>query len=301
MAEWLVVGGTGFIGKHLVQRIVDSFDSATVVDINRCPEKWLQTQQIRYCRMGVEDVEPQILLDADRIVYLAGQTDIGVSKSSPRRDFRENVENLLHFLEAAKLYFTGKAIIYISSKNVYGDGSYLFREVDTLAPMEQYGITKAMADVMCQGYRDSYGLPITILRNTSTYGPYGRPDLVISIFIKNARANKPITIYGRGTKKYDFNYIDNLIDAIMLAATKEGSGTYNIGSGHATTLEEWAKKIVGLCNSKSEIKFDKSREDESKQQLMNIQRAINTLGYLPKVGPNEGLQKTIEWFRSQMA
>ncbi len=298
MAHWLVVGGAGFLGKHLVQRILHKFDSISVVDTAHYPETWHHTQQIDCYRMAGEDITPAMIEGTEFAVYLAGQTDVKMGRESPIYNFNRNVASLFSFLEAARHCAHPPRIIYISSKNVYGSGSRLFTELDPLAPVEPYGMTKAMADIMCQGYKEAYNLPITVLRNTSTYGPHGRPDLVVSLFIKRALASMPITIYGKGDKRYDFNYVDNLIDAIMLAVKKE-AGIYNIASGQRKSLNEWAAQIVQMCNSKSEILTDESKGGESVEQLLSIDKARGALGYSPKVLAREGLEKTIQWFRMQ--
>ena len=196
MKKFLVVGGSGFLGSHLIKSLIDEQIDVTVSDIIG-PESALRIKpymdSIHYFWKSAEDLNDEDLVNVDCIVFLAAQADVPLVLSSPKYSFYVNTSGLINVLELLRNKQNTR-LVYMSSKNVYGKSTNLpIVEEEPLRPTDPYGASKAAADLMCQSYSSSFGLPITIIRSSGLFGPYSRLQQAIPIFIKQALENSPIT------------------------------------------------------------------------------------------------------------
>jgi nucleoside-diphosphate-sugar epimerase len=307
MPQWLIIGGAGFLGSHLVERLLtDDSNKVAVSDILH-PDgatriaSWFD--KIRYRWQSVEDINAGDFSDIDFVIYCAAQADVALALSSPRHTFQQNVMSLVHVLEILRNGSTDTKFIYVSSYDAYGmvpHDHIPVTEDEALRPVNPYGVSKACADLLCQSYAKTFGMQLVVLRCSAIFGPRPRTTQVIPMFIKRALQNKDIIVEGDGSQTGDFNYVSNVVDGIMLA-TKNGrsGGVYNLGSGQEISVLSLAKWINALTGSNAGIVFRPWRKGEQgKRLVLSIAKAERELGYKPTVVFEEGLRRTIEWFKA---
>jgi len=303
--HFFITGGSGFVGSHLVEHLIEKNQNVTVADLmppSNSNKLVPYFDKIKYLWKNMNDLQEKDFENIDYVIYLAAQADVPLAISSPRYTFDINVMSLVHVLELLRSKPKTK-LVYMSSKNVYGkvpEDKIPIIEDETLRPTDPYGASKAAADLTCQSYSKAYNLPITILRSGGIFGPRSRPAQVIPTFINQALKNEDITIQGDGSQATDFNYIMNLVEAIILAAEKDVNGIYNISFGEEVSIKELAKLIIEMTGSKSKINYLPWRPGEKGMKLaLSIEKARKELEYHPKVSLKNGIQKTIDWMNSK--
>lgn len=236
-------------------------------------------------------------MGVDYVFHEAAQPGVRFSVEDPLKTHEVNATGTLLLLKAA-LDSDLKKIICASSSSVYGKVKYLpFDEEHPTQPVSSYGVSKLMAEQYCRVFEELYGLRTVCLRYFTVYGPRMRPDLAINIFIRNACKDNPLRIFGKGEKTRDFTYIDDVVNANMLAISY-GSGIYNIGRNQRTSIQELAEIIIRLTGSKSNITYDMDAEGDAQHTLADNAKAKRELGWKPMVSIEEGIAKYINWFRS---
>lgn len=302
----LVTGGAGFIGSHLVERLLrenheviclDNFDPYYDSKIKH--KNIIPFQSNGNFTLIEGDILDQYLLQnvldgVDYIFHEAAQAGVRASVENPMKAHQVNATGTLKLLEAA-MDTNVKKIVYASSSSVYGQIKYLpFDEDHPNTPISPYGISKLMAEEYCRVFNEIYGLNTISLRYFTVYGPRMRPDLAISIFTKKALKDEPIEIFGDGTKTRDFTYIDDVVKANLLA-TKKGKGTYNIGSGRSISILELAEQIIRHAESDSRIIYGKDAKGDAEHTLAKVEKAKSCLGWVADVDINLGIKKYVDW------
>lgn len=306
----LVIGGAGFLGSHLLPVLLDAAQEVTVQDVipSEAATKLKPViKDIRYLWKSVLDITSDDIRGYDHIISLAAQGDVPLAISSPKWTYTLNLDSTLALLESVRQYAAQNRgaplkVVYMSSDNVYGQvppERLPVVEDEPMRPANAYGASKAAAELFINAYIRQWNLPIVILRGTSMYGEGARLKQVIPIFIQQALKNEAITIEGDGSQTRDFNYVKNTATAILMAIQAEVThGTWNIGSGKEASIKELAQLIVKLTGSKSEIVHEPWRHGEEGLRLfLSIERAKRDLGYSPAYSQEEGLERTIQWFR----
>ena len=302
MKNYLIVGGSGFLGSHVINELLNKNAKIAVSDIigpqyaNRIKDKM---KSINYIWKSAEDLNERDIAEIDCIVFLAAQADVPLVLSSPKYSFHTNTAGLINVLELIRAK-KNTQLIFMSSKNVYGKAkNSLITEEELLKPTDPYGAGKAAADLMCQSYSESFGLPITVIRSSALFGPNSRLQQVIPIFIQQALKGNPITIEGDGSQSTDFNYVQNLVDAIVSMSESNINGVYNIAYGKDYSIKDIADLIIKQTNSKSEIRNLPWRSGEKGMKLsLSIDKARKDFGYTPRISFEEGIGKTVEWMRN---
>ncbi|MDD4254479.1 MAG: SDR family oxidoreductase [Methanofollis sp.] len=302
----LVTGGAGFIGSHIIARLLgeghevvclDNFDpyydpavkreniAPFASDMNFTPVEG----DIRDSRLLA-----QVLEDVDYVFHEAAQAGVRISVDDPIKPHEVNATGTLTLLLAARDAGVRK-VIYASSSSVYGTVKYLpFDEYHPTLPVSPYGVSKLMAEHYCRAFDDLYDLPTCSLRYFTVYGPRMRPDLAISIFTRHALKNEPITIFGDGEKTRDFTYIDDIVDANIIAMTK-GKGVYNIGGGHRVSIQTLAEKIIEITGSASETRYAEAVKGDAEHTFAGTEKAKRELGWAPQTTLEEGLKRYTAW------
>lgn len=300
----LVTGAAGFIGSHLVDKLLsekheviclDNFDPYYNPSIKRNNIKSAMANGKFHLIEGdirnkaqVEDII--IENSVEMIFHLAAQAGVRASIDNPIKTHEVNATGTLNILEAARNSGV-KKVINASSSSVYGKIKYLpYDEEHPKNPVSPYGASKAAAEHYCRIFYEIYGLKTTSLRYFTVYGQRIRPDLAISIFTKKALNNEPIEIYGDGNYTRDFTYIDDAIEATFLARNKGDGEVYNIGSGGRITIHELAEKIIVITGSKSKIIHTPAKKGEAEHTLACIDKAKQGLGWEPKINIETGLK-----------
>ena len=302
----MVTGGAGFIGSHIIQRFLQQKDEVICLD-NFDPyydpgiklkniEKFRSESHFKVIKGDILDKKllKMILKDVDYIFHEAAQAGVCFSVKNAMKTHENNATGTLTLLETARNSDI-KKIINASSSSVYGKVHYLpFDEKHPTCPVSPYGISKLMAEHYCRIYEELYGLKSVSLRYFTVYGPRMRPDLAINIFTNQALKNEPLIIFGDGNKTRDFTYIDDIIDANMLAI-KNGSGVYNVGGGHRVSIQELAEKVIEITHSSSQIIYKEPVPGDVIHTSANTDLIRKELGWNPKTTLEEGLMRYIEW------
>lgn len=303
-----MTGGAGFIGSHIAGRLlelghdvvcIDNFDDyydASIKEENVRP--LLEREGFKLIWGSILDKKAinSCVKGADYVFHNAARPGIRESVKHPLLTHDVNATGTMMVLEAARAANV-KKIIYASSSSVYGNVESLpIKETAPTKPISPYGASKLCGENYCEVYRSIYGLNTVSLRYFTVFGPGIRPDLAISIFTRKALAGEDIDIFGNGNKSRDFTYIDNVVDANMLAMAK-GSGVYNIGGGKGFTINELAWTIIELTGSNSKINHGNDMLGDMEHTLADISRAKLELGYIPRVDITEGLKKYVDFVR----
>jgi nucleoside-diphosphate-sugar epimerase len=303
----LVTGCAGFIGSHLVERLLD--EGNTVVGID-CFTDYYSPEQKRVnvaraaAQSGFTLVESDILAmerfpDVDCVYHMAAQPGVRASWGKNFKVYtRNNVEatqRLLEFYRSNEL----KSFIYSSSSAVYGDAKLPMTEEARPLPISPYGVTKLAAENLCYLYWKNYGVPSISLRYFTVYGPRQRPDMAINKFVRAILNEREIQIYGDGSQLRDFTFIEDVIDAIVLAANSYLAGeVFNIGGGHAISVNSLIKCIENLTEKTAHIRYEERQKGDAKDTMADTTKAKELLSWQPRIDIKRGLKAYIQWVRT---
>lgn len=322
----LITGGAGFIGSNLARHllkngyrviVLDDLSRSTTDNIRDC---YNYSPNFYFVKGSVLDFETldNLVHNSDYIFHLAAQVHWEESIDDPVTSYEINAMGMLNVLESVRKQLTSrnpiKLLLYSSSSEVYGTAQYIpMDEKHPFDPQSPYAAGKAAADRLCSAYYHVYKIPVVILRQFNTYGPGQRLkgySAVIPKFMSQARDGCALTIYGDGKQTKDFHYIDDLVWAYQLildnfeVADLFGQ-TINFGTGKETSINKLAELIIHAISEK--IGSDPThitpvhiapRPGEVRQLLADIRLAKNKLGFEPKIGLDEGIQKYVSWFMS---
>ena len=310
----LVTGAEGFIGSHLVEHLLEKgFKVRAFVLYNSFNSYgWLDTlpkeklKQIEIFSGDVRDPNGvRLAMEGIDVVYhLAALIAIPYSYHSPDNYVDVNIKGTLNILQAAKLLKTERVLV-TSTSEVYGTAQYV--PIDEKHPFQgqsPYSATKIGADRMAESFYRSFNMPVTIVRPFNTYGPrMAKNDgRVVSNFIVQALQGKDITVYGSGEQTRSFCYVDDLINGMIAYMSLESDsgipGPINLGNPGEFTMNELAEKVIQLTGTSSQLLQQPLPQDDPKQRRPDITRAKRILNWEPSVPLEEGLKKTIEYFRS---
>lgn len=303
----LVTGGAGFIGSHLVDRlmkegyevmVLDNFSAGKVENI----QHHLRSQSFRLVKgdgRNLEDVG-KVVGDVDVVFHLAAIVNVPLSIENPLLVNDVNVEGTLNLLEAS-LKEDIQRFIYVSTCAVYGEARYLpINEEHPIVPLSPYGISKFTAEHYCKIFHQIHGLKTACLRFFNVYGPRqaeGPYSGVITQFVSKLRQNKPPIIYGDGEQTRDFVYIDDAIEASMLALKcKRCFGeAINVGTGKPTRISELANVLTEfLGQARVKPVYTAPREGDIRHSYADIGKAEKMLGYKPRVTLKEGIRMLLK-------
>jgi dTDP-glucose 4,6-dehydratase len=323
----LITGGAGFIGSHVVRRMVQHYpdyliynlDALTyagnlenLTDIEKSPNYRFEKGDIRDADM-VMTLFSQMQFDG--VIHLAAESHVDRSILDPLAFVHTNVLGTLHLLEAAKQVWKGnwegKLFYHISTDEVYGSlgDTGLFEETTPYDPQSPYSASKASSDHMVRAYANTYGLPVVITNCSNNYGPNQFPEKLIPLFIHNIRNGKPLPVYGDGNYTRDWLFVEDHAAAIdCVFHTGKVGETYNIGG-----CNEWKNidLIRLLCvimdeklgqapeTSAGLITYVKDRPGHDRRYAIDASKIQRELGWNPSVTFEQGLEKTVTWYLDQ--
>lgn len=309
----LVTGADGFLGSHLVERLLQRGDevialvrpSSTVGTSelalrNLAPVRDRLTEVIAVDVAGPDACARMAAAQPQLVYHLAADAWVERSFAQPREVLRTNLDGTMNVLQLARDLAGVRRVVVTSSSEVYGTAQReRIAEDHPLEPTSPYAASKLAADRMALAYHRTWGLPVAVVRPFNTYGPRHVYD-VIPKFIARALAGAPLTIFGDGAQSRDFTWVDDMVDAFVLAGEDErlvGRAT-NFGSGATITIAELAQTIVALCESSSTIEHAPPRAAEVTRLCCDPSFA-RTLGWRAQLGLPEGLRRTIAWARAR--
>jgi UDP-glucose 4-epimerase len=305
--RYLVTGGAGFIGSHIVKRLVDDGQFVRVVD-NLATGNETRLNEVRAKidffngDLADEAIARTAVEGIDFVVHQAAIPSVQRSLRDPVATNRANVVATLNLLESARQLGV-RRFIYAASSSAYGDTEVLPKHEDMPAnPRSPYALQKFVGERYCKLYFELYGLETVSLRYFNVFGPGQDPDseysAVIPKFVSAILCKRPITIHGDGEQSRDFTYVDNVVEANLLAiASTQARGMIcNIGCGERISLNRLVKSIEKRLRAKAEPIYGPTKPGDVKHSLADLSRANAVLSYHPKITFEEGLDRTVEFF-----
>ena len=317
----VVTGAAGFIGSHLVERLladgcevvgVDSFEDyyprpykeANIAAARSSERFTLMTDNLLALAAddgaGMARSRLGRLLDgADCVIHLAAQAGVRASWGRSFRVYTENnvlatqlVLESCHELGVPKL-------VYASSSSVYGDTDVLpMREDANCRPVSPYGVTKLAGEQLCRLYWRNHGVPAVSLRFFTVYGPRQRPDMAFHIFLRALFEGRPLEIFGEGNQTRDFTFVSDIVEGIMLAMQGRDGAVYNLGGGSRVSLLEAVRSLEVASGCRAQIKGESVQAGDVKHTWADLSLATDELGYVPQVQLDEGLRNEARWLRA---
>jgi UDP-glucuronate 4-epimerase len=312
--RFLVTGGAGFIGSHLVDRLlaggarvlcIDDFNDYYDPQLKRAnvaphlehPAYTLAEQDIRDAgaiRQLVAREHPEV------IIHLAARAGVRPSLEEPFLYETTNVAGTLNLLDAAREVDLSK-FVFGSSSSVYGLNTKVpFAEDDQLHnPASPYAATKIAGEALCNVYAHLYGFPVISLRFFTVYGPRQRPDLAIRKFAQRILAGESIDLFGDGSSSRDYTFVDDIVDGILSAVSYEGASheIFNLGNSNPIALRELVATIEEVVGSRAEKVWLPQQPGDVPITYADLTRSRAKLGYEPKITFSSGIRKVVDWLR----
>jgi nucleoside-diphosphate-sugar epimerase len=310
--RYLVTGGAGFIGSNTVDELVRRGHGVVVLDdLSSGKEDNLAEvrSKITFMKGSITDIEvvQKAMVQADYVIHLAARTSVPRSVKDPVDTNRINVDGTLNVLVAARDNKV-KRVVFAASSSAYGDTPTLPKSEDMQpVPISPYGVSKYVGELYAQTFGRCYGLENVCLRYFNIFGPRQDPDSpysgVLSRFSAAFLDSTPPVVFGDGEQTRDFTYVDNAVLANILAceAPSASGRTFNVGTGHAVSLNQVLQMLQKASGKTLETKYEPSREGDIRDSLADIRLAKEFLGYEPSVLFEEGLERTYTWYQSHHA
>jgi len=305
MTRYLVTGGAGFIGSHLVEALVERGEHVRVLDdfsTGRRENLSAVAEHIELLKGDVTDPETveRAMAACDYVLHLAAIASVEASLKEPQRTHRINVGGTLNVLEAARRIRV-RRVVFASTTALYGDHTALpLREELPPHPLSPYAASKVAGEAYCRAFHASYGLPTVALRFFNVYGPRQDPanpySGVVSIFAARlTRGDRPI-IYGDGKQTRDFVYVADIVRAMLLACEREAAagGIFNIAGGEQTSVLQLAAELNQVLDTNLTPIFAPARNGEVRFSQGDARRARQVLAWEPRISLREGLSRLVQ-------
>src|SRR3989344_1598165 len=293
-----VTGGSGFLGKHLCRALISA--GHTVLNIDK--KLFSEVETIQADVMDQVKIE-QYFAGKDAVFHLASYIEAGESVEQPEKYLQNNIMGTLSVLEAMRKHDV-KRFLFSSSAAVYGNPLHTpIKEDERTIPINPYGVTKMAMEGLVSSYVESYGFTGVALRYFNLYGP-GEDHVpethAIPRFIQQINKGEDVTIWGDGSHKRDFVYIDDIVRAHLLALELPQSYHYmNLSGKNATSVIDVIHMLETILGKQANVKHFEFRPGDPLELFADASKAKEVLKWEPQIGLEEGLQKTVEWFRSQ--
>jgi UDP-glucuronate 4-epimerase len=310
----LVTGGAGFIGSHLIERLLkegyeivclDNFNDYYNPEVKRNNIKpFLREKRFNLVEADIRDKDSLKKVfekyKFQKVIHLAAQAGVRLSLKQPNLYVDVNINGTLNLLELSKEYKI-KNFIFGSSSSVYGATKEIpFSEEGKLKPISPYGVSKRTGELLCSTYNHLYNLPVTILRFFTVYGPRQRPDMAINKFIKLIDEGKEICLYGNGETSRDYTYISDIVEGIMSALNKDFNyEIFNLGNSNPTDLSHLISLIEKNLRKSAKAKYLPEQPGDPSITFADITKSKRMLSYNPKIKMAEGIKNFIEWYKNE--
>jgi UDP-glucuronate 4-epimerase len=316
----LVTGAAGFIGSHLVERLLregcqviglDSFDSFLYdAETKRRNVREIGAHEhFRLVEGDILDTEllASLLEGVDLVAHIAALAGVRPSIQAPEKYVRTNIQGTLGLLNACRDAGVSR-MVFASTSSVYGARSpedVPFRESDPCVhPASPYAASKRAAEMFCSNYRDLYGIGVFAVRYFTVYGPRQRPEMAIHKFTRLIDHGRSVTLYGDGSSARDYTYIDDIVDGSWRACWKVQPGAfeiYNLGGSRTTPLRTLVEKIAQRLGREPRLVFEPDQAGDVPITYADVSKARRELGYEPRVALDDGLDRFVSWYQKQAA
>ena len=299
-----VTGGAGFIGSHLVDRLIEDGHIVQVIDNLYTGNKDFVHSKAQFVELDIRDPSVCSVLEEfrpDYIFHEAAQTEVSMSMSDPMLDCDINLMGLINLLNAA-VKLDVKKFLMPSSAAVYGNLNTLPLNEEMIGnPSSFYGLTKLTAEHYLRIYYEAFGLPYICYRYSNVFGPRqgnGGEGGVISIFAKATVKGSPIIIYGDGKQTRDFIYVDDVVEANILGMQHQVTGVYNVSTGISSSVSLLVDEFRNISGKDIEIVYDKPRLGDIRDSVLATDKSEKELLFTAKYKLHDGLIKTYEYFKT---
>lgn len=310
--QYVVTGGAGFIGSHTAEELVRRGETVVVLDdLSSGKEENLAEirSKISFIKGSITDLEAvrKAMQSADYVVHLAARTSVPRSVKDPLETNKVNVEGTLNVLVAARDAKV-KRVVFAASSSAYGETPTL-PKVESMqpVPISPYGVAKYAGELYAQVFDHVYGLESVCLRYFNIFGPRQDPSSpysgVLAKFCTAFLDGASPVVFGDGEQSRDFTFVENAVAANLLACTAQNASgkVFNIGTGGRVTLNQTLALLAKLSGASPEVKYDPPREGDIRDSQADISRARELLQYEPAVDFEEGLRRTLDWYREAQA
>jgi UDP-N-acetylglucosamine/UDP-N-acetyl-alpha-D-glucosaminouronate 4-epimerase len=308
MPSYLVTGGAGFIGSHLAEELLRRGERVRIVDsfITGKRENLAHLSKAEFIEGDLAElpVAKAAVAGMDCVLHQAAIPSVPRSVEDPIGSNRANIDSTLNVLVAARDAKV-KRVVYAGSSSAYGNTPTLPKQEDMPSnPLSPYALQKLVGEQYLQMFTELYGLETVTTRYFNVFGPRQDPSSsysgVISVFSKALLENRSPTIYGDGEQTRDFTYIANVVDGVLRASTAPNvSGSViNVATGSRISLNQLFRALRDLIGSSVKVNYGPVRSGDVKDSQADISRAKKLLGYEPLVSFEEGLRRTVEWYRA---
>ncbi|TKB67704.1 MAG: NAD-dependent epimerase/dehydratase family protein [Nitrospira sp.] len=303
----LVTGGAGFIGSHLVDRLIQEGHEVVVVDNLSTGKRRNLNRAARFFKLDIQSWRLERVFRNERpnvVMHLAAQMDVRKSVEDPIFDAQVNVLGTLNVLQQAVRHGVRKVVFSSSGGAIYGEQEiYPASESHVTRPLSPYGISKLCGEQYLSYYQRVSGLQMVNLRYANVYGPRQDPDGeagVVAIFIQKLLNNEQAIVYGNGRQTRDFIYVEDVVEANLAVMGQETQGTYNVGTGEETSINDVLRILVGHTNSTCKELHGPAKHGEQVRSVIDASKIRQELSWEPRTELNEGLERTIDYFRERM-
>ena len=312
----LVTGSCGFIGFHVAQKLLeegnqvigtDNFNDYYDPKLKQYRENILKnnTNYIPY-KIDIENKQELEKIfeenEIDAVINLAARAGVRKSLENPYVYLSTNVNGTLNLLEIMKDRSIKKFVLASSSSLYAGQEPPFSEDMPVNKPISPYAATKKAAEMLCYTYHHLFDIDVTVLRYFTVFGPAGRPDMSYFRFISSIMKGKPVTIYGDGKQKRDFTYIGDIAAGTVKALSKKGFDIINLGGGNEPVSIIYMIRIIEfLIDRKAKINFEDFHNADMKLTSASIQKAQKVLNWKPENDFEEGIKKTVQWFKDNKA
>ena len=308
--RYLITGGAGFIGSHLVSKIIDGAEKITVLDnlltgSKKNINKFIDSANFQFISHDIQNhYDPDENIDC--VIHLASCASPVAYSENPINTLKSGSIGTINALGIARKYNSN--FLLASTSEIYGDPKIspqhedYWGNVNPVGPRSMYDESKRFAEAATQAYISKYKLNAKIVRIFNTYGPNMKLDdgRVVTNFIVQALKNKDITVFGEGLQTRSFSYVDDTVNGIMLASSYQEPDIFNIGNDNEITINQLAQTIIDITNTKSKIIFKDLPKDDPLQRKPDLSKSKQLLNYEPIIGLEKGLEKTIEWVKKNI-
>ncbi|MDH3770598.1 MAG: NAD-dependent epimerase/dehydratase family protein [Nitrospirota bacterium] len=302
----LVTGGAGFIGSHLVDRLVQEGNQVIVIDNLSTGKRKQVNKKAQFYKMDIRSKRIERVFRKERpliVVHLAAQMNVRLSTEDPVFDAEVNILGTLNLLEHAMKHGVRKVSFASSGGAVYGEQEvFPAAESHRTDPLSPYGISKLAGEKYLAYYTNTTGLRHVVLRFGNVYGPRQEPEGeagVIAIFSKLMLEGGQPIINGTGKQTRDFVYVDDVVEAIMVTIGEDIQGIFNVGTGQEATVNECYGIIKELTNSSCKDLYGAAKKGEQFRSVLDVMKLRERFGWDPQVSLPDGLRMTVEFFNAQ--
>ncbi len=302
----LVTGGAGFVGSHIVDALIRSKIKVFVVDDLSSGSKKNLNPNVEFKKLSINDPQFAVYLKKIKpevIFHLAAQINLRVSVDDPFTDANVNIMGSLTIARLAAKCGVKKIVYSSTGGPMYPEGARIpYSETTPAGPISPYGISKRAAEMYFAYAYKTFGVPYVALRYANIFGPRQNAKGeagVISIFTEKMLAGEPVAINGTGKQTRDFVYVEDIVRANLLAMQKNVVGEFNIGNGKEINMNTVYRKLAKLTAYKLDEVHVPAAKGEVMRSALNAKKAREQLGWIPKVKFDEGLAKTVEWYKTQ--